>query len=189
MVDTSLSDAIKEAYASAPSDEVVLHTLELQHPAFVGLDGQSTPIRVVQNHVDIWANLEADVRFGAGETVQFISFPFEMTQPSISDGSVPESTLTIGNVSREIVDNIELAVESNEVITVVYRPYIWTAARDGSTEALSLLSQNDDPLRLSLVNIVAKTQSISGRIRFRDLANKRFPAQDYTPARFPRLVD
>ena len=35
MPDPSLSAAIKEAYASAPTDTVILHTLELRHPDFV----------------------------------------------------------------------------------------------------------------------------------------------------------
>ena len=35
MPNTALSEAIKEAYASAPSEQIILHTLELRHPAFV----------------------------------------------------------------------------------------------------------------------------------------------------------
>ena len=39
MPDTTLSEALKEAYASAPSDVVLLHTLELRHPSFVDEQG------------------------------------------------------------------------------------------------------------------------------------------------------
>lgn len=34
MTDNTLSEALKEAYASALSNVVILHTLELRHPAF-----------------------------------------------------------------------------------------------------------------------------------------------------------
>ena len=43
MHDPALSDALREAYASAPVGEVIWHTLELRHPAF------AAPIRVVRD--------------------------------------------------------------------------------------------------------------------------------------------
>ena len=39
MPDPALSEAIREAYAAAPADVVILHTLELRHPAFGDDDG------------------------------------------------------------------------------------------------------------------------------------------------------
>ena len=39
MPDPSLTQAIQEAYASAPSDVVILHTLELRHPEFIDENG------------------------------------------------------------------------------------------------------------------------------------------------------
>ena len=47
MPNTALSEAIKEAYASAPSQQIILHTLELRHPSFVDETGQLVAIRVV----------------------------------------------------------------------------------------------------------------------------------------------
>lgn len=40
MPNPALSEAIREAYASAPSDVVILHTLELRHPDFVDENNQ-----------------------------------------------------------------------------------------------------------------------------------------------------
>ena len=62
MPDPSISQAIKEAYAAAPSDVVILHTLELRHPAFKDDEGQPTAIRVVRDHVDLTARLEPTAR-------------------------------------------------------------------------------------------------------------------------------
>ena len=39
MPDVTLSEALREAYASAPSDVVILHTLELRHPDFKNESG------------------------------------------------------------------------------------------------------------------------------------------------------
>ena len=49
MPNAALSEAIKEAYASAPSQQIILHTLELRHPAFVDEAGQPVAIRVVRD--------------------------------------------------------------------------------------------------------------------------------------------
>ena len=46
MPDPALSAALAEAYAAAPIDQVILHTLEIWHPAF------SVPIRVVLRQPD-----------------------------------------------------------------------------------------------------------------------------------------
>ena len=56
MPDPSLSAALQEAYAAAPSDVVILHTLDIRHPAF------DRPIRVVRNFADeaTWTALGGD---------------------------------------------------------------------------------------------------------------------------------
>lgn len=43
-----LQEAIKEAYASCPSDVFIYHTLEIKHPDFVDDDGNPTTIRLIQ---------------------------------------------------------------------------------------------------------------------------------------------
>ena len=58
MTDASLSEALKEAYASADSEIIILHTLELRHPAFVDENGLPTAIRVVRDNVNHICRLE-----------------------------------------------------------------------------------------------------------------------------------
>lgn len=60
-----LQEAIKEAYASCPSDVFIYHTLEIKHPDFVDDDGNPTTIRLVQGFKNITAKLEN------GEKVEF----------------------------------------------------------------------------------------------------------------------
>ena len=67
MPNATLSEAIKEAYASAPSNQIILHTLELRHPAFVDELGQTTAIRVMRDTANLDARLEASAAPNGGE--------------------------------------------------------------------------------------------------------------------------
>ena len=53
MPDSTLSQVIMEAYAAAPSDVVVYHTLEINHAAF------TQPIYVVRDNADLEAFVNA----------------------------------------------------------------------------------------------------------------------------------
>ena len=57
MPNDTLSLALREAYASAPSDVVILHTLELCHPDFKDDEGQPIAVRLVRDHQDLSAKL------------------------------------------------------------------------------------------------------------------------------------
>ena len=78
MSDDTLSQAIKEAYASAPANVIIYHTMELWHPAF------TDPIRVVRDYDDLTATLESTAPRNAGESVTFIAFNFDFTKPEVS---------------------------------------------------------------------------------------------------------
>ena len=179
MVNTSLSDALTEAYACAPSGVVILHTLEIRHPNFIDNNGNPSAIRVVRDHKDLVATLESSAPINAGEQVTFTSFAFDITLPKISDMSSPECIISIDNVDREMVLNIERAVTSRDVIKVTYRPYL-------STDLTS--PHYDPPLHLTLRDIVADVFKVTGKARFSDLANISFPNELYTATRFPGLV-
>jgi hypothetical protein len=67
MPDPTISDALAEAYASAPSDQVIYHTLEIWHPAF------TLPIRIVRDYVALDARIEAGAVRDAGAMVTFVA--------------------------------------------------------------------------------------------------------------------
>ena len=120
MVDTALSQALKEAYAAAPSDVVTLHTLEFRHPAF------SVPIRVVRDHVDHTCTLEAAAPVDPSTPVLFVGYAFDIVLPEVSDAAAPEVVITIDNVSMEIEDNINAALQTADKVQGTYRPYLST---------------------------------------------------------------
>ena len=179
MANEVLTAALKEAYASAPSDTVILHTIELRHPNFVGIGGITTAIRVVKDNVNLVATLEENAPLDGGDQVTFIAYAFDITLPKVDDKSNPEAILTIDNVSSDIVKNIEFAVESQHVINMTYRPYLSTDLS---------VPQYDPPLHLTLTDITADVYRVSGKAKFGDLANRTFPSELYTPNRFPGLT-
>ena len=118
----SYSEALAAAYASAPTDEVILDTLEFRHPAFLD-NGTPFGIRVVNDHSDLTATLEADAPLNPGASVLFYGVYFTFTRPSESDsGSVPEVEITVDNVARHLMQYLDAAKESRVPIEVTWRP-------------------------------------------------------------------
>jgi hypothetical protein len=179
MPDTALSQALKEAYASAPSDQIILHTLELRHPAFVDELGQTTAIRVVRDTAYLDVRLEASAALNGGEMVRFIAMGFELDLPPVDTLPVPEITVTLDNVSREIVRHLDAAAESQAVIEVTYRPYLSTDLEG---------PQMDPPIHLVLTEVEADIFRITGGARMLDVGNKSFPGISYTAKTFPGLT-
>lgn len=173
MPDASLSQAIKEAYAAAPSGVVILHTLEFRHPAF------TAPIRVVLDHADHTCTLEAAAPLDGGQPVLFVGYAFDITLPEVDDGAAPEATIAIDNVSPEIEDSISAALATTDKVQVTYRPYLST---DLSAPAMN------PPLTLTVTHISADQFRLTARAQLGDYANKAFPGEDYTATRFPGLV-
>ena len=173
MSDTSLSDAIKEAYASAPAGVIIYHTLELRHSAF------TTPIRVVRDYSDLTATLESSAPADAGTEVTFIAFNFNFTKPEVSATGVPQITIEIDNVDRTIVAAIEAAMSTTEMVKCTYREFI-------STDLTA--PQNDPPLTMTIITITADVFKVKCMAGFPNLMNYRFPRTEYDAATFPGLI-
>jgi hypothetical protein len=173
MSDSTLSEAIKEAYASAPADDVIYHTLEIRHSSFV------TPIRVVRDLVNLDATLEAGAPEDALAEVTFIGYSFDLIPPDVTTGGAPRLVIEIDNVARDILAAIEGAMSSNTLIEVIYRAFL---ASDLSAP------QNDPPLTLTIFEINATPMRIRAVAGFRDIGNKRFPAEEYSTEQFPGLT-
>lgn len=173
MPDATLSQAIREAYAAAPAGVIVYATLELYHPAW------SVPIRVVQDRVDLIATLEASAPRDANQAVTFTAFGFEVTRPEVGPGGTPQVTVEIDNVSREVVANIFAAQGNLNLLTVIYREFL-------STDLTG--PQNNPPLSLTVLSISADVFRVRATCGFTDVANKKFPREEYSAERFPGLI-
>lgn len=173
MPDPTLEEALKEAYATAPAGEVILHTLEFRHPSF------TEPLRVVRDKADLNATLEADAPENGGEEVTFVQFAFDLELPDVTSGSSPELMLTIDNVSRDILTYIDLAANSQDLIEVTYRPYLLSDTSQ---------PQMNPPLTMTVKEIEADIFRINARCGFGNFANKPFPAEVYDLQRFAGLL-
>lgn len=173
MPDDTLSLAIQEAYASAPSAGIIHHTLEIWHPAF------TVPIRVVRDHADLTATLEATAPRNPSEAVTFIGYAFDIVPPEVTHSAVPQCVIEIDNISRDILAQFDAAVHSPSPITVIYRAFL--------SDDLSG-PENDPPLTMELQSVTADVFRIRATAGFGDLSNKRFPGMDYTAEVFPGLI-
>lgn len=173
MPDFTLEDALAEAYASAPSAEVILHTLEIRHPSF------TVPIRVVRDFNDFTATLEADAPADPGAQVTFVAMAFDFSLPDVEKAVSPEIDISLDNVSGELIGYLDAAAQTPDLIEVTYRPYL---ASDPSGP------QMNPPLTLVIRSVTADVFRVSARAGFADLANRKFPNEVYDAERFPGLV-
>ena len=179
MPDPTISAALREAYAVAPADEVIIHTLELRHPTFVGNDGLADSVWITTNESDIEATLEIGTPVRPGQTVNFIALAFRFRLAPIDATGRPELQLEVDNVSRILIRQLDRAAGDPRKVTATYRPFL---ASDLSAP------QMDPPPTFTLskikVNALAATATARVDIDF----NGAFPRRLYTAAEFPALI-
>lgn len=162
----SLSEAIKEAYATAPSDVVIINTIELRHQSI------TDPLFLAQERKNLLLTLED------GRQVVFEAVPFRITLPQAGDNGLQELNITIDNIDRRISDFCQLAKSFPAPVEVLYRPYL---SNDFTTP------QMIPPLRLFLKDISITVTEVAARATMADLINKKFPKELYTRERFPGI--
>lgn len=164
-MNSALSEALKEAYAVAPSGKSVLETLELR------LAGRES--------VFIYRGIEPlAMRLESGEWVTFEPVPFQFKLPKSSETGSQSLDITMDNVDSRVSDFIIAAKGSLEPVEVIYRPYL----SDDLTGP-----QMDPPLVLYLKGAAITASVASAQASFIDIVNKRFPNDYYTGDRFPGL--
>lgn len=174
----SWDQAMKEAYASSPVDEVALNTLELRHPNFKDDQGNTVAVRVVEGYEDATLGLEVDAPLDGGKMVLFKACRFTLTLPRMEENSIPDLRITISNVSREITKYLEQASQVLEPIAVTFRPYL-ASAPDAP--------QMDPPLHMTLKKVQVDIFQVTGTASLEDVHNWAFPFRKYMPDEWPGL--
>lgn len=197
----TLEEAYREALASAPVNQVIIHTIELMNPVFVNSDELQTPIRVVNDRFAFRGTLEAiangqstDAPFDPGLQVEFFPLSFSFSLPPKSDGEVPYMNIEIDNVSMYISDYIEKAAQTAVPLEMIYRPFLWYSDTDigdgdGSTRVATTqpYPQMDPPIRMTISSIKMNKMRVTATARAEDFVNLGFPKNTYTTSRFPGL--
>lgn len=202
-----LTEAIKEAYAMAPAGVVILHTLELRHPAFVDDDENPIAIRAVRNYPDTktWINLvgapvqalldgldqetrelvglvaylEDNAPQNPGELVYFTAIAFDIELPKTTNAPVPEVVVSLDNVADEIDKHLSAAATSQQNIALTYRPYL-------SNEVSG--PHWSPPPHFSMTVGEADQLRVTGRAAMKNMSQKGFPGEVYSIEDFPGLA-
>jgi hypothetical protein len=167
------TDAIKEAYATCPSDVAVLETVEIYHPDWASI------VRLVRDKANLTATLESYAPNNPSESVTFSAMDFTIAQPRLGEGR-QELELTVDNASLLLVPLLESHdLASLDEARVIYRPYLST----------DLTGPHMNPvLSLSVLSVSANMQTVTMRCGYADFANLRFPRKVYTVDEFPGLA-
>lgn len=176
---SKISEAYAEAMSSAPITRVMLATYELRHPNFIE-NGVVTPIRIVNDFVNIVAQLEAAAPVDANTYVTFTAMPVDVTGPDEGDtGSVPALQIQIDGVSGHLAEQLDAALLSATSVSVTERMY--------ASDDL------DGPARLPAITMILRSVivgdvTVSASASFYDPSNNSFPRKEYTEAEYPGLV-
>jgi Domain of unknown function (DUF1833) len=145
---------LKQAFASAPAEEIIIETLQLSHSRFSDTWYLSSNVS------------EFDAKLESGATVKFTPLPFTVKLPASDAQGGQLLDISIANAGQEMVDEIEAAAAApNERIEVVYRVYL---------QSDKTMPQNL-PLKLSLDNIVMTDEAIRATAGRSDVLNFKFP--------------
>lgn len=104
---------------------------------------------------------------------------FEMVLPKMDGKGQQDIQLTLQNVDRVIVDELEAAnALPSERIQVTLRLFLESDPGAGP---------QNEPLVLSLSNVQASSQTVTGTAGRSDILNRMFPAEVYRITRWPGL--
>lgn len=172
MPDPGLSEALAEAYASAPDGVVILDTLEIWHPAF------TTALRIVADGAALDARIEAGAPRDAGELVTFVPLAFRLRPPESAPEAPGVLEAEIDTANREIVAEIDAAVVTLDPIQIIWRRYIASTAEDGPDYVVP---------GLTVRSVSAGVVRMTAQAAWQDLVNERFPRLIYSRDQFPTL--
>jgi hypothetical protein len=181
MSDPEIDEALKEAYASAPTgdDDIVVHTIEIRHPTFIDEDEEPTSIFIVHDHQDFTATLEDEAPVKGGEVVTFASLAFSFALAPIETSPRPQIQIEIDNVGRDITDQLDAAVADGRKIEICYRAY-----RNGDRSGPKTLV----PPVYTLADVKVGVFRVTARANTgADLA-VAFPRELYKAAKFAGLI-
>lgn len=153
----SLSSAARQALFAQQTGEAIIILLTLSEASL------PAPIRVCTAGEDIVSN---------GETYQ--AFPFEITMPDDTDEAPPTVRLTIDAVDRRIIE----AVRAAEGAIAVQMQIVFSSNLD-QVEVM--------PGEFKLTEVEYSALSVEGTLSFEDILSEPYPADTFTPAKFPGM--
>ena len=127
-------EAIAEALAMAPTNQIILYTLEINHPSF------TEPVRVCNWPVagsepeKFMCLLEEDAPYNPGEVVEFLGLPFEYLLPEKDMENPGYFSIKVDNVGDRLDQHLWDAALGGGTITAIYRSFVKGDEREGPNE-------------------------------------------------------
>lgn len=159
-----MSGLLDIVYASAPTDQVLIPTLEILHPAF-------DPIRICAGFEDITATLET------GQTVTFLAGGIDISLPARDSTGQQNLTFAIDNVTGEAQRAVDAATDAGGQVTIIYRSYLHT---DLSVPA-------EPPLTMTMAGAAFEGGRVQVQATYYDLLGTSWPRMRYTSDFSPGL--
>jgi hypothetical protein len=156
--------------ASAPAGQMPLWGITLTHPLFSPID-----------HAFRLVNRPAAMDLTHEDDLVYTYSPawFELTLPKLDGAGQQEAQLSVQNVDRMIVDELELAAaDPSQRIEVTLRLFLEEDPEAGPQNV---------PLTLSFSRVQATSAAVTGVAGRPDILNRPFPMEVYRIDRWPGL--
>jgi hypothetical protein len=162
------SEALREAYTVAPSDSVVLDTLEVSR-------GSEASIFLTNNYTAFTATLET------ASVVTFQAIPFKINLPSKAKDTLPVMKISIANPNQIVSDYLRAAKAAKQPVIVKFRPFLATS--NGTV----ITHQLPTPMTFHIGPVNFGINQVDVQCLFPNISNKKFPNESYTVRLFPGL--
>lgn len=157
-----------ESEATLPAAAVQYYVLELDHPEF------AAPVYIING---VTESVTVTLEDGTTSAV-CLPVPFETDPPSKAEGKIPECTIYIDNIGREIMQSLNAAVQVKASLQLTLRQYL----------ATDLTAPAYGPVYFTVRTVTMKGTRLQGTASIDYLTNKQFPSRVYTIHDFPSLA-
>lgn len=144
-------------YSSAPTDIIMIPTIEINHPSF-------DPIRICAGFNDVDAMLETS------EQVTFVATGMDIALPAKDQSGQQVLTFAIDNVMGEVQQAIDASIDAGGQAKLIYRVYLST----------DLSEPAEPPLEMTIVGGVLEGSVAQIQAAYYDLLNTAWPRERYT---------
>lgn len=164
-----ISDNLRQAAYAQDTDVAIIVLLTFTNPST-----DDEPVRVCNIPVEKFSDLGENVYGVISNNERFLFFPFEINLPQDDKTGTVSASLTIENVSREI---IQFARQTRNLLNVTVQVVL--------SNDLDYVEMEYKDFKLR--NITYDALSITGDLSIDYLGLEPFPAGRFTPSGFPGL--
>lgn len=156
--------AIEIAYASAPADDPIIHSLQL-----INTDFETGEFCLCSGFDDLDMGLES----GKKKTFSGMGLGIQLPERSITGRE--DLSFGIGNITGYTRQQMLKAKNGGHETKLTYRPYL----------ASDLTGPAQKPLAMTVVGYADNRQTATISASFRNLMDRRWPSVLFTPQKYP----